>query len=129
MTEDVRTLVYGAGVILLFLPFARLMIEIAAQNEKKYRQNAPWRARLADKPLVDTADKGMSLVCGFVAALLWPVTLGVAAVLGIAWLLARSSMLTPSAERERVRQKERDEELERLRKFVKEFKIKGGESL
>jgi len=126
MTKDVQTLMYGAGVILLFLPFARVTIELLARGEKRYRKRAVWRA---DKPLVDTVDKGMSLVCGFVAALLWPVTLGVAAVLGVAWLLMRSSVLTPSVERERVRQKERDEELERLRKLVKEFKIKGGESL
>jgi hypothetical protein len=111
VTPYVILFAYGTVWILSAVPFARASLDWDGGED------------------IDDEDRLGALVIGILMALCWPLTLP---VWGAFRLMRGTRLLRSTRELEwerRAAERDKDLELERLRRLVREHKIKGGELL
>lgn len=123
MSADVVGLILIAGAVITW-PIAYLVVLNGFANFNATLKNT----YTDDKPLIDGSDRALSIFIGLCAAAFWPLVLAFLPF----WALTKLKLFTPAAERrrlERLASKEQEKELEQLRRKVREYEIKGGETL
>jgi hypothetical protein len=109
MSDWFWILAYAFGAGWTWLAVARRYLNSVARENLRFRAG---RSHWADDPLVDGEDRGLALLIGFLAALIWPLAL-------LALVVMRSSLLTTEVEK----QEEQRIELEKLRKLAREHNL------